>query len=49
VSQLVGLNGRYQLLVSCLAEDHFASDTAGPAGPGQTGTFIYSADDILGP
>jgi hypothetical protein len=24
-------------------------DTAGRAEPGQTGTFIYSADDILGP
>lgn len=47
--ELVRLNGRHQLLVSCLAEDHVASDTAGSAEPGQTGTFVYSADEILGP
>lgn len=47
--QLIRLNGRYQLLVSCLAEDHVASDLAAPGGPGQTGTFVYSAEDILGP
>ena len=45
VPQLVKLNGRYQLLVSCLAEDHFPSELNGPS---QTGTFIYSAEEILG-
>ena len=49
VPQLVKLNGRYELLVSCLAEDHCVSETADLDGPGQTGTFIYSAPQILGP
>jgi beta-fructofuranosidase len=48
VPQLVKLNGRYQMLVSCLAEDHFADGTELSA-PRQTGTFIYSAEEILGP
>lgn len=49
VPQLVKLNGRYELLVSCQAEDHFVSEPAALDGPGQTGTFIYSAEQILGP
>lgn len=49
VPQLVQLNGRYQLLVSCLAEDHQPVPLDGPGVPGQTGTFAFSASNLLGP
>jgi beta-fructofuranosidase len=49
VPQLVNLNGRYQLLVSCLAEDHASDSPTARGVPGQTGTFIFSAGDMLGP
>jgi beta-fructofuranosidase len=47
--QLVRLNGRYEILVSCLAEDHGSRRRARLGVPGQTGTFILSAKDPLGP
>jgi beta-fructofuranosidase len=49
VPQLVRLNGRYEILVSCLAEDHSRErlDRVGTAA--QTGTFAFSADHVLGP
>lgn len=49
VPQLVQLNGRYQLLVSCLAEDHPGSPLTDPGVAGQTGTFTFSAGNPLGP
>lgn len=49
VPQLVRLNGRYEILVSCLAEDHSSERRARLGVPGQTGTFILSADAPLGP
>ena len=49
VPQLVRPDGRYEILVSCLAEDHAQArrDRLGVAG--ETGTFVYSADALLGP
>jgi beta-fructofuranosidase len=49
VPQLVSLNGRYQLLVSCLAEDHSGDSPTGHGRQGQTGTFLFSASSLLGP
>jgi beta-fructofuranosidase len=49
VPQLVRLNGRYELLVSCLAEDHSSERLQRLGAPGKTGTFAFSADDLLGP
>jgi beta-fructofuranosidase len=46
--QLVRMNGRYELLVSCLAEDH-SSERRERLGPGQTGTFAFSAAELFGP
>jgi beta-fructofuranosidase len=47
--QLVRLNGRYEILVSCLAEDHSRDRVARVGIPGQTGTFVFSAEALLGP
>lgn len=47
--QLVRLSGRYQILVSCLAEDHSRARLERLGVPGQTGTFSLSADRLLGP
>ncbi len=49
VPQLVRANDRYQLLVSCLAEDHSAERLARIGGPGRTGTFAFTAEDLSGP
>ncbi len=49
VPQLVRLNGRYDILVSCLAEDHSRERVARIGSPGQTGTFVFSAEALLGP
>jgi beta-fructofuranosidase len=47
--QLVRLNGRYEILVSCLAEDHSHNRRARLGRRGETGTFVFAADDLLGP
>ena len=47
--QLVRLNGRYQILVSCLAEDHSRERLERQGTPGRTGTFAFSADELFGP
>jgi beta-fructofuranosidase len=47
--QLVRLNGRYQILVSCLAEDHSRERLQRLGVPGRTGTFAFSASELLGP
>jgi beta-fructofuranosidase len=49
VPQLVRLNGRYQILVSCLAEDHSRARRERLGVPGRTGTFAFSATELLGP
>jgi beta-fructofuranosidase len=49
VPQLVRLNGRYEILVSCLAEDHSRERLERVGAAGQTGTFVFSADQVLGP
>jgi beta-fructofuranosidase len=49
VPQLVCLNGRYQILVSCLAEDHSQARRERLGVPGRTGTFAFSATELLGP
>jgi beta-fructofuranosidase len=49
VPQLVRLNGRYEILVSCLAEDHSRERLRRLGGVGQTGTFLFSADELFGP
>jgi beta-fructofuranosidase len=49
VPQLVHLDGRYQILVSCLAEDHSQQRRQRLESDGQTGTFAYSADHPFGP
>jgi len=49
VPQLVRLNGRHQILVSCLAEDHSRQRLERLGSPGLTGTFAFSADDLFGP
>ena len=47
--QLVRLNGRYQILISCLAEDHSRQRLERLGRPGLTGTFAFSAKHPLGP
>jgi beta-fructofuranosidase len=47
--QLVRVNGRYQVLVSCLAEDHSSERRERLGLPGCTGTFAFAGDDLLGP
>jgi beta-fructofuranosidase len=47
--QLVRLNGRYQILVSCLAEDHSRRRIERLGTAGLTGTFAFSAKELLGP
>jgi beta-fructofuranosidase len=49
VPQLVRVNGRYQVLVSCLAEDHSRERRERLGLPGCTGTFAFAGDDLLGP
>jgi beta-fructofuranosidase len=49
VPQLVRLNGRYELLVSCLAEDHSRQRLERIGLPGRTGTFAFTAEDLFGP
>ena len=47
--QLVRLNGRYRILVSCLAEDHSRERLERLRTPGRTGTFAFAADELFGP
>jgi beta-fructofuranosidase len=47
--QLVRLNGRYEILISCLAEDHSRARLARVGTCGQTGTFVFSAEKLFGP
>jgi beta-fructofuranosidase len=47
--QLVRLNGRYEILISCFAEDHSVERLGRIGIPGATGTFVFSADHPLGP
>ena len=47
--QLVRLNGCYQILVSCLAEDHSHRRIERLGRAGLTGTFAFSAEALLGP
>jgi beta-fructofuranosidase len=47
--QLVRLDGRYDILVSCQADDHSVQRIARLGAPGRTGTFVFSADELLGP
>jgi beta-fructofuranosidase len=47
--QLVRMNGRYEILVSCLAEDHSQARIERLGISGQTGTFVFSADRLSGP
>jgi beta-fructofuranosidase len=49
VPQLLRMNGRYELLFSCLAEDHSRDRVARLGTPGRTGTFVLSSEDPLGP
>jgi beta-fructofuranosidase len=49
VPQLVHLDGRYQILVSCRAEDHSQQRRQRLENDGQTGTFAYSAHHPFGP
>ena len=49
VPQLVRVGGRHQLLVSCQAEDHSRERTERLGTPGETGTFVFSAETLLGP
>jgi beta-fructofuranosidase len=49
VPQLVRLNGRYEILVSCLAEDHSRDRITRLGTRGQTGTFVFSSEQLLGP
>jgi beta-fructofuranosidase len=49
--QLVRVDGRFDILVSCQAEDHSSTrvERLGSASAGRTGTFVLSARDLLGP
>jgi beta-fructofuranosidase len=49
VPQLVQVDGRYALLVSCQAEDHSQERIERLGTPGETGTFVYAADEMFGP
>ncbi len=49
VPQLVRVNDRYELLVSCLAEDHSRQRLERIGAPGRTGTFAFTAEDLFGP
>jgi beta-fructofuranosidase len=49
VPQLVRMNGRFEILVSCLAEDHSQARIERLGKPGRTGTFVFSADRLSGP
>ena len=46
--QLVRVDERFDILVSCQAEDH-SSERIERLGAGRTGTFVYSAANLLGP
>jgi beta-fructofuranosidase len=47
--QLVQMNGRFEILISCLAEDHSQARIERLGIPGRTGTFVFSADRLAGP
>jgi beta-fructofuranosidase len=49
VPQLIQMDGRFDILVSCFAEDHSHTRVAGLGAPGETGTYVYSADQAFGP
>jgi len=49
VPQLVRLDGRWLLLVSCLSEDHSEQRRRRLGRAGMTGTFAFSATGALGP
>jgi hypothetical protein len=43
------MNGRFEILVSCLAEDHSQARIERLGMPGRTGTFVFTADRLAGP
>ena len=47
--QLVRLNGRYAILVSCQAKDHSRERIERLGTRGETGTFVFASKDIFGP
>ena len=49
VPQLVTVDGRHQILVSCQAEDHSRERIERLGMPGETGTFVFTSDELLGP
>jgi beta-fructofuranosidase len=49
VPQLVRVDGRYEILFSCLAEDHSLERRARPGVTGQAGTYVLTSLDPLGP
>jgi beta-fructofuranosidase len=49
VPQLVRVNDHYEILVSCLAEDHSHERLARIGAPARTGTFAFTAKDLFGP
>ncbi len=49
VPQLVRVDGRYALLVSCQADDHSQGRIERLNTPGTTGTFVFASSDTFGP
>lgn len=47
--QLVRVDGRFDILVSCQAGDHSSARVRRLGAAGRTGTFVFSASDLLGP
>ena len=49
VPQLVTIDGRHQILVSAQADDHSRERIERLGKPGETGTFVFTSDELLGP
>lgn len=49
VPQLIRMNGRYEILFSCLAEDHSLERRMRLGEDGLTGTFVFSGETPFGP
>ena len=49
VPQLVRVDGRYALLISCQAEDHSQERVERLGSPGETGTFVFASGEMFGP